>query len=161
MADLPPPFRSAFTDVDASGAGGQLIDYLDAALRAPSINRAKSWSFAVLALGAGMRALDVGCGTGEDVTAMADLVRPEGGAVGVDISATMIEEARRRHGHRQDVRFETADARQLPLEGATFDACRCERTLQRVDDPDAPGATQDPPANPAKMFGWLRSRSIS
>jgi ubiquinone/menaquinone biosynthesis C-methylase UbiE len=70
MADLPPS-RSAFSDVDASGAGNQLIDYLDAARRAPSIVRAKSWSFAVLALKPGMRTLDVGCGTGEDVIAMA------------------------------------------------------------------------------------------
>ncbi len=43
MAD-PPPFRSAFSDVDASGAGHRLIDYLDAARRAPAIVEAKSWS---------------------------------------------------------------------------------------------------------------------
>ena len=61
---------------------------------------------------------------------MADLAQPEGCAVGVDVSATMIQEARRRHGHRLDVSFQTADAGLLPFESATFDACRCERTLQ-------------------------------
>ena len=136
MADAP-PFRSGFSDVDASGAGNQLIDYLDAARRAPGIVRAKSWSFDVLALEPGMGALDVGCGTGEDVIAMADLAQPKGCAVGVDVSATMIDEARRRHGHRPAVSFQTADAGLLPFESATFDACRCERTLQHIDDPDA------------------------
>ncbi len=135
MAD-PPPFRSAFSDVDASGAGHRLIDYLDAARRAPAIVGAKSWSVDVLVLEPGMRALDVGCGTGEDVVAMADLAQPEGRAVGIDVSATMIEEARRRHGHRRDVSFQTAEACRLPFETATFDACRSERTLQPVDNPD-------------------------
>jgi SAM-dependent methyltransferase len=99
--------------------------------------RVKSWSFDVLALEPGIRALDVGCGTGEDVIAMADLAQPKGRAVGVDISATMIDEARRRHGHRPDVSFQTADAGLLPFESSTFDACRCERTLQHIDVPDA------------------------
>ncbi len=136
MADLPPS-RSSFSDVDASGAGSPLIGYLDAARRAPSIVPAKSWSFEVLGLEPGMRTLDVGCGTGEDVIVMADRVEPKGWAMGVDLSATMIEEARRRHGHRRDVGFQTADAALLPFDNAAFDACRCERTLQHVDDPDA------------------------
>jgi len=135
MPDVPPS-RSSFSDVDASGAGSQLIDYLDAARRAPSIVGAKSWSFDVLSLESGMSALDVGCGTGEDVIIMADRVKPKGWAVGVDLSVTMIEEARRRHGHRQDVGFQTADAAHLPFANVTFDACRCERTLQHIDDPD-------------------------
>lgn len=136
MAELP-PFRSAFSDVDASGAGNQLIDYLDAARRAPAIVDAKTWSFEVLDLEPGMRTLDVGCGTGEDVMVMAEQVQPNGRAVGIDLSATMIEEATRRHGHRQEVRFQTADAAVLPFESGIFDACRCERTLQHVDDPGA------------------------
>ena len=96
MAELP-PFRSAFSDVDASGAGNQLIDYVDAARRAPAIVDAKTWSFEVLDLEPGMRTLDVGCGTGEDVMVMAEQVQPNGRAVGIDLSATMIEEATRRH----------------------------------------------------------------
>jgi SAM-dependent methyltransferase len=135
MADLP-PLRSAFSDVDASGASDLLIDYLDTARRSPFIVGAKSWSFEILTLQPGMRALDVGCGTGEDVIAMADLAQPKGSAVGVDLSANMIVEAKRRHGHRQDVSFQTADAARLPFKSATFDACRCERTLQHIDEPD-------------------------
>ena len=94
MAELP-PFRSAFSDVDASGAGNQLIDYLDAARRAPAIVDAKTWSFEVLDLEPGMRTLDVGCGTSEGVMVMAEQVQPNGRAVGIDLSATMIEEATR------------------------------------------------------------------
>jgi SAM-dependent methyltransferase len=55
--------------------------------------------------------------------------------VGLDVSATMIEEARHRHGERGDVEFVAGDARRLPFDPATFDACRSERTLQHLDDP--------------------------
>ncbi len=98
---------------------------------------AKSWSFDVLGVEPGMRSLDVGCGTGEDVLVMADRAQPKGSAIGVDLSVTMIEEARRRHRHRRDVGFLTADAALLPFDNAIFDACRCERTLQHMADPDA------------------------
>ena len=129
--------RTALSDVDGSSAANRLISYLDDARRSPAIISAKEWSLEALNLGPEICSLDVGCGTGEDVMTLSGRTQPGGRAVGVDVSATMIEEARRRHGHHRGVEFRTADATRLPFQAAVFDACRCERTLQHLEDPDA------------------------
>lgn len=126
-----------FGDVDsATDAAADFIGYLDAARGIALIAQAKQWSFDQLALASGHTALDIGCGTGEDVVAMAALVAPDGRAMGVDASAAMVAEAIQRHSRIGGVAFQHGDALSLPFDSATFDACRCERTLQHVDDPD-------------------------
>ncbi len=84
MTDASPP-RTGFSDVDASGAADHLIGYLDAARMAPSILDAKAKMLDRLQVSPGDRALDVGCGTGEDVVAMREAAGPHGQAVGIDI----------------------------------------------------------------------------
>jgi SAM-dependent methyltransferase len=101
------------------------------------VTRAKHWSIEQLGLQPGDRSLDVGCGTGEDVAAMAGLVGPLGWAVGIDQSRVMITEASRRHGQQTRATFAVADAQRLPFGSATFGACRMERTLQHLADPAA------------------------
>jgi 2-polyprenyl-3-methyl-5-hydroxy-6-metoxy-1,4-benzoquinol methylase len=77
-----PSFYSAL--LDATRAQG-----LDQARREPST------VFGPLDLRAGLRVLDVGCGTGDYLRIMAPLVAP-GPAVGIDLSATLIDVARQR-----------------------------------------------------------------
>ena len=48
------------------------------------------------ALGAGERAVDIGCGAGALTFAAAELVGPTGAALGVDVSAPLVEAARQR-----------------------------------------------------------------
>ncbi len=75
----------------------------------------------------GLRLIDVGCGTGEDVTT-------EQGrrfAVGIERSAHMINEARRRHPLLMLV---AADGRHLPVASAAIDAVRADRLLQHLTD---------------------------
>jgi SAM-dependent methyltransferase len=134
VSDASPP-RTGFSDVDASGAADHLIGYLDAARTAPSILDAKAKMLDRLHVSPGDRALDVGCGTGEDVLAMREAAGPHGYAVGVDTSKAMITEARHRHGDDHRLSFQVADAQSLPFGPATFDACRSERTLQHTPDP--------------------------
>jgi ubiquinone/menaquinone biosynthesis C-methylase UbiE len=50
----------------------------------------------LLAADTGQRVLDVGCGVGEEVRVLARLVGSSGQAVGVDASASLVAEARRR-----------------------------------------------------------------
>ena len=126
--------RSGFSDVDSSGNTEHLVNYLDAARQAPSVIEAKQWSLDRLALRPEDAALDVGCGTGEDVVALLQLGRVRLG-VGVDRSTTMVAEAVRRHQDWSHVHFAVADAHDLPLPSSSFDAIRCERTLQHVEDP--------------------------
>lgn len=126
-----------FADVDSTGAADSFIRHLDSARRQGLLAEGKRWSFEHLALSRGEAVLDIGCGTGDDVAAMAELVGPEGRAVGVDYSEAMVAEALRRHGDVPGISFRRGDAQALPFDSEVFDACRAERVLIHVQDPDA------------------------
>jgi SAM-dependent methyltransferase len=128
--------RTGFSDVDSSATPAYFIQYLDGARKAPAIIQAKEWSFEHLHLTDGQRVLDVGCGTGEDVVAIASIIGPEGRAIGVDSSTEMTSEAQKRHGPVPGVSFLVGDAQRLPFASGTFDSCRTERTLLHLADPD-------------------------
>ncbi len=84
----------------------------------------------------GDHVLDVGCGLGGDVRALAALVGPTGRAVGIDASEAMIAEARKRSEDTGlPVEFAVGDAHRLGLPDGSFDACRTERTLHHVAEP--------------------------
>lgn len=85
----------------------------------------------------GDRLVDVGCGTGVDVLALADQVGPTGRVVGIDTSDELIAQALQRGDGNPIVRFEVGDAADLPLEDGAFDGARAERVLQHVADPAA------------------------
>lgn len=134
----PPPDFGAFShvdDADPVALGG----YLDAVGSEDAVARWKSLSFDLLEAGPGAVIVDVGCGTGDDVRALAPRTAPGGRVIGVDMSASMIAEARRRSagGAGEGGEFHVADAASLPLEDGAADGCRCERLLQHVEDPAA------------------------
>ena len=106
-------------------------EYLDAQAATPFWQAAKLATIDALELPHGSTALDVGCGTGEEVRTMAAIA---GAAVGVDASRTLVEEARRRTGPEYEAHFELARAEELPFEDESFAGVRTERTLQHVDD---------------------------
>ena len=83
-----------------------------------------------------MRLLDIGCGNGDDVRALAALVGPSGQAVGIDSSETMVAEARKRAA-QTDLRaeFSVGDVHNLDFPDNSFDGVRADRTLQHVRDP--------------------------
>lgn len=84
----------------------------------------------------GQQILDVGCGTGGAVRALADQVGGSGKVTGLDNSQTMIVEAKRRSvGAARDVEFYQGDAYQLPFPDNSFDSCLALRVFEIVDDP--------------------------
>jgi ubiquinone/menaquinone biosynthesis C-methylase UbiE len=88
-----------------------------------------------LGLGPGAALLDLGCGTGDQTRVLAERVIPGGRAVGLDLSQTMIDEARRRSaGSELPVEFDIGDSQKLPFADDEFDACRTERMLIHVPD---------------------------
>lgn len=119
-------------DVDASAC----VEYLDAARGVSAIAEQKGWVTAALRLDAGDAVLDVGCGTGDDVMAMALGDATPRVAVGLDRSFTMTAESRAR-GRDAGGRclWIAGDAATVPFADATFDACRCERLLMHVPCP--------------------------
>ena len=132
-----PRIGREFADVDATGASETFIRHLDSARGQGLLAEGKRWSIEQLGLKSGEAALDIGCGTGDDVAAMAEIVGPEGRAVGVDYSEAMIAEALRRHGTVPGVSFQRGDAQALSFDTEAFDACRAERVLIHVQDPGA------------------------
>jgi ubiquinone/menaquinone biosynthesis C-methylase UbiE len=130
--------RRQFDSVDRTADPGDFVRYLDTIRATDFFQEIKQRTLALMDLHPGESALDVGCGTGEDVRAFAARVSPQGRAVGVDISSMMITTARRRGGERNsNVEFVQADVQKLAFADACFDAVRGERLLQHIPDPDA------------------------
>jgi SAM-dependent methyltransferase len=92
-----------------------------------------------LALEPASRALDVGCGPGLGVEALAALA-PNGSVVGVDVSPVMVRQARARMRaaiRAGRVRIERGDATALPFEAGTFDRVASTNSLPFWSDTDA------------------------
>jgi ubiquinone/menaquinone biosynthesis C-methylase UbiE len=86
----------------------------------------------------GHKVLDVGCGTGADTLALAQVVGSTGFVVGVDFDQGMIAHAKEQAhqtGISAWVEHKQADAGALPLQTGEFDACRSERLFQHLPDP--------------------------
>ena len=96
--------------------------------------------FDALGVGGGERVLDVGCGAGGGARALAARVPDVGRVVGIDVSETMVAEARARTGAappetRARVEFLAADAHQLPFPDASFDAAFSLSVFEIVGEP--------------------------
>src|SRR5450755_4617813 len=123
-------FSASWTRVDQTSDPSFYSSLLEAT-RAQGLDQARREPGAVfgpLELRAGLRVLDVGCGTGDYLRIMAPLVAP-GPAVGIDLSATLIARAQQRApAGETNVSFRVGDAYDLPFPDASFDrvvARRC------------------------------------
>jgi ubiquinone/menaquinone biosynthesis C-methylase UbiE len=95
-------------------------------------------AFDTLALKAGERVLDIGCGGGGTTLTAAQQVGSSGLAVGVDLSRPLLGHARPRaeaSGARAE--FVEADAGAAPIPGAPFDAVFSRFGVMFFDEPAA------------------------
>lgn len=78
----------------------------------------------LLSLQPGATVLDVGCGTGASALPAAELVRPHGSVLGVDLAEKLLEKARVKAAQRQihNVEFRLADMMALGVPDAQYDA---------------------------------------
>lgn len=130
-------YGSGFRDIDRQRDPERLRAFLDNVRSVPVAVESKRESFGLCELGAGSDALDVGCGTGEDVRELAAIVGRSGTAVGVDRSDRLITIARERSvGSAGTVRFIQAEAAELPFDDDEFDASRADRVLQHIEAAD-------------------------
>ena len=130
-------FADAWIQVDRTENPRFFVNLLDAT-RARLLERARTSPrefFAPLALRAGLNVLDVGCGTGDFLRLLAPIVSP-GKAVGVDLSETMIAEARQRSAENVDnLSFRVGSVLELPFPVASFDRVLATQLLLHVPDP--------------------------
>jgi ubiquinone/menaquinone biosynthesis C-methylase UbiE len=119
-----------------SPTGSQNISYLDEVRRVLGAYKRRTVDFIMVE--EGQRALDVGCGTGDDVRDLAGLVGVNGRVVGIDHSSDMIAEARRRFcDSGLPIEFIEAEAESLPQPDGAFDRCRADRVFQHLPQPRA------------------------
>ncbi|MCX2922249.1 methyltransferase domain-containing protein [Streptomyces sp. NEAU-W12] len=84
---------------------------------------------------AGQTALDVGCGPGADLPALAGRVGVSGTVIGVDRDPAMLTEARRRTSDLLAVEIREGDAHSLPVTPGTVDRAKTDRVLMHVAEP--------------------------
>lgn len=129
-------FSSTFPDVDRAANAEKMVHYLKAVSSLEMVKRYKRSTYDLLNVKPGEHILEVGCGAGDDARALAQLVGREGRVVGMDLSQTMIAEAQKKSvGLGSSLEFRQGDAHQLPFPDHTFDACRVDRVLQHLEDP--------------------------
>lgn len=130
-------FGDAWIQVDRTEDPRFYVNLLDAT-RARLLERARTSPtefFAPLALRPGLNVLDVGCGTGDFVRLLAPIVSP-GAAMGVDLSETMIAEARQRSAENvENLSFRKGSVLELPFPPGSFDRVLATQLLLHVPDP--------------------------
>lgn len=128
----------AFAAVDEVDDPSPLIRALDEGKATPGMHAAHADIMEQMRLDDATAVLDVGCGLGSDAAAMAARLQPGGTVIGLDVSQTMIAEARRRTaGSGDPLAFVAGSALDLPFEDNTFDRCRAQAVLQHVPDAKA------------------------
>lgn len=126
-----------FADVDAADTR-DLVGRLDVMHALDFFKDYKRETFVLMGADAGRRLADIGCGTGEDAMALAELVGASGHVTGFDASTAMIDEARLRHGGRAaNLDFVKASAEALGVPDGAFDAVRTDRVYIHLTDPMA------------------------
>ncbi|MBN6055406.1 methyltransferase domain-containing protein [Nonomuraea sp. RK-328] len=111
------------------------IDYLDQVAASAPGRAYKRQVLGLLGLRPGQTVVDLGCGPGTDLGAMADAVAPGGRVIGVDRDPAMVAEARSRLAGRPGAEVRSGDVRALPLEDGSVDRARTDRVLQHVEEP--------------------------
>jgi ubiquinone/menaquinone biosynthesis C-methylase UbiE len=119
-----------------SGTADQ-IDYLLQAAATDAGREYKDRLLSALDLRPGHRVLDVGCGPGTDLPALAEAVGATGSVIGIDHDPAMVDQALSRTAGYPCVSISVGDAQRLDLDDASVDRARADRVLQHLVDPAA------------------------
>jgi ubiquinone/menaquinone biosynthesis C-methylase UbiE len=133
-------FKEGWMTVDGDADPRQYVRLIDVA-RGGREDEPAQYRGVFEGLGAreGERVLDVGCGTGGAVRALAATAPGLGRIVGLDLSETMVAEARARTPQSDaaaaPVEFVPGDAHAMPFPDASFDAAYSLRVFEIIGDP--------------------------
>jgi ubiquinone/menaquinone biosynthesis C-methylase UbiE len=127
---------TGWTSVDQTTDPRSFMRVLETACSLDAVQTYKRHTFELLAPHEGAQFLDVGCGLGDDVLALARLVGSQGRVVGIDGSEAMIAEARKRTaGTSFPVEYRVGDVYRLDFADHTFEGCRADRLFAHLDHP--------------------------
>ena len=110
---------------------------IERSYQTPEIIRQRLQTLSAMALRAGERVLDAGCGTGLLVETIAGIVGTSGSVVGIDCSNDMLDIARGRCADIAQVKLQLGSVIQLEQASDSFDAASCTQTLLYIDDVEA------------------------
>jgi SAM-dependent methyltransferase len=118
--------------------------------------------FAAAAIGERAHVLDIGCGTGQ-TTRLAARQAEHGYAVGVDLSAPMLGEARATATSEgiANVRFEQGDAQVHPFPGGEFDVALSRGGVMFFGDPSAAFANIGRALRPGGRLAFVCPQEMS
>jgi ubiquinone/menaquinone biosynthesis C-methylase UbiE len=137
MSMDPKPDAKTWTDLNATEDSEQFANYLDTVRSIAAAGAYKRRSVEMCRLTPGDRAVDVGCGTGDDAAVLARIVGAQGEVTGLDFSEAMVQEAGRRWcDEGLSLAFRTGDIRALDLADDSVDAARADRVFQHLADPN-------------------------
>jgi ubiquinone/menaquinone biosynthesis C-methylase UbiE len=94
----------------------------------------KTLSYDLLQLEPGVQVLDVGCGIGADLPALADRVGEAGLVVGLDHDPDLLRTAKGAIAGRINARVVMAEAHEMPFPNRSFDRVRADRVLQYIPE---------------------------
>ncbi|MCX4911640.1 methyltransferase domain-containing protein [Streptomyces sp. NBC_00878] len=109
-------------------------------LRAAASNAGRAYKqqlIDLLDIARGQTALDVGCGPGTDLPALAERVGEHGTVIGIDRDPAMLAQARERATGLHGVEVCEGDAHALPIHPGSVDRAKIDRVLMHVEEPDA------------------------
>lgn len=113
----------------------QYQTYLKGASALEFVQAYKAQSYELMDAKLGDHILDVGCGIGDDVRALAQIVGAEGLVTGIDHNKEMIDAANRHEGNvGLSVRFQIGDVQHLDFADDIFAGSRADRALQHIPD---------------------------
>nr|WP_320162362.1 methyltransferase domain-containing protein [uncultured Methanoregula sp.] len=140
MTEHPPApqyLATGFRDVDRSGDTTACIRCLDLLSDIPFFRNVKEESYRIIARSGPARVLDAGCGAGTDLCTLASVLPPATMITGLDSSAVLLAAAAERTAaHRDRCLLVRGDLTQIPCRDNAFSACRIDRVLQHVHDPE-------------------------
>jgi ubiquinone/menaquinone biosynthesis C-methylase UbiE len=122
-----------FANVEESQDSDALVGYLRGASLLDEMRAMNDYIHHLLDVRKGNSVLDVGCGTGDAVRELADVVGSKGRVVGVD-TATMVAAASS-VGVPPNAEFVVGDAHALPFADGSFDRYRAHRVYMHLHDP--------------------------
>ncbi|PKG32764.1 methyltransferase domain-containing protein [Methanoregula sp.] len=128
---------TGFRNVDSSGDTDACHRCLDLIAGIPFFRDVKEESFRIIADTNPLRVLDAGCGAGADLVTLAARLSPECRLVGLDASDALLSRAAARTAScRERCFLVRGDITQNPFRSDAFDACRIDRVLQHLREPE-------------------------